>query len=267
MAMVETQIAAQSEIPSQTVYRLKYIIQRADKLGDTRILASAHHALGNLYGLTGELAQALESWNLALGLAQKMNDVILHAKLLADIADGAFELKAFKTARAASEQCLQMAQQTHQKILIARCMQHTAQLHYQNNQLSKSIRILKKAHKGAVSLKNINYWVKTLSLYALCLSHTGASGYDPAQAERIYLKLIALLSRLDMPIPRVHVLLQYATFLKSIHRFPDASRVLTDAGMVCQNLGLEKSCDRVKKEMNGLVDTHSQPWSKTSAKS
>ena len=255
--LVNAQIDIYLKTPAIAIRKLQDIIEVANQHKEIRFCASAYQILGNLYQLSNDLAGALESWNLALGMSQKMNHVILNAKLLADISDGAFELKAIKTARAASEQCLQMAQQTHQKLLIARCMQHTALLHFHNGQINKAVRLLKKAHKSAVALKNIHYWFQTLTMLARCYASPNYTANNPNKAKRIYQHLFSALNYHKMPIQKVHILIQYTDFLKDNQRFSEALETSIQAGTICQNLGLEKAYDRVKKEIDGLLHMQS----------
>ena len=130
---------------------------------------------------------------------------------------------------------------------------HTSILHFNNGQFSKAVRILKKAHKSAVALKDIHVWVKTLSMLARCYETPNYSGYQPEKAERIYQKLFRILDHHGMPIHKFHILMQYTEFLKSNHRISEALETSVKAGIICQNFGLEKAYDKVRKVIDELL--------------
>ena len=251
----EAEIEADNGNPNKAIQMLNHVIEEATLHGEVRLKAQAYRSLGHIYDLTDNLSGALESWNLSLGMVQEMNDVILHANLLADIADGALALEARKTARAATEQCLGLAQQTHQKLLIARCLANTAALQYSNDQCDKAMRTLRKAHKSATTLKSARLWIRTLSLFARLISSDTCAQCNYEKAEIIYQRLLAICSNKQMTLEKARSLNKYAQFLVTTHQTPKALEALNAARDIYQKFDLERVVKLIQGRVEELMQT------------
>ncbi|MBO4349608.1 MAG: tetratricopeptide repeat protein, partial [Proteobacteria bacterium] len=251
----EAEIEADTGTPNKAIQMLNHVIEEATLYGEVRLKAQAYRSLGHIYDLTDNLSGALESWNIALGMVQEMNDVILHANLLADIADGALALEARKTARAATEQCLGLAQQTHQKMLIARCLANTAALQYSNDQYDKAMRTLRKAHKSATTLKSARLWIRTLSLFARLISSDTCAQCNYEKAEKIYLRLLTICSNKHMTLEKARSLNKYAQFLVTTHQTPKALEALNKARDIYQKSDLERVVKLIQGRIEELMQT------------
>ena len=207
--------------------------------------------LGKAYERSENLSSALESWNRALGLAQEMNDVVLHAAILADIADGALSLEAMRTARVAIEECLGAAQQTRQRDLIARCLANTAYLQYVEGQHDKAMRTLRKAHKSACSLRIMNIWTRTLSLIAWFYRQVDSGLYRPNEANAIYRHLVSIYERYHQPLGAGRIVPEYARFLFSIHQNMVALSQCRKLRSVYQEFGIAQGIEKI----DALIDS------------
>ena len=237
--------------PLDAVSALQHVIERARNAGHIRMVA--HHALGTLYASIDNLALALESWNVALGLAQEMHNVVFHAKLLADIAGGAIALDARRTARAVLEQCSALAQQTRQRPIIARCLAYTAHIQIIHGQFDRAMRTLRKAHKSASALQSMPLWAHTLSLMAWLYGLEHGNYYRPAEANRIYKKLFTVYSRYAMHLMRARLMPQYAQFLCQTHQNIAALNACRTARSLYRDMKLDKGCDKMQAIIDALL--------------
>ncbi|MBQ9818235.1 MAG: hypothetical protein IJM59_12335 [Proteobacteria bacterium] len=249
----EAEIDAESGSPLKAIERLNGVIHDAEVCGDNSIKAKAYRSLGHVYEATDNLAGALEAWNISLGIVQEMNDVIMHANLLADIADGALALEARRTARAATEQCLGLAQQTHQKALIARCLANTAFLQYVGEQYERAVRTVRKAHKSAITLKNVYLWSRTLSILAFCNADTNSPSFNPVRANQIYRRLMVIYDRHEMLLPKARLLSWYAQFLVQTNQRMAALNAWRMMRTIYQQLGIEKAVAKAQAHIDEMM--------------
>lgn len=249
----DAEIDAQSGDPKRAQQLLKDIIMITETTGDIFMRTSAYHTLGHLYESLDNLAGALEAWNHALGMVQEMNDTIMHANLLADISDGALALEARKTARATTEQCLGLAQQTHQKTLIARCLANTAYLQYANGQHEKALRTLRKAHRSALALRAVPLWIRTLLFLAFARGDSNCPQYSPAKARQIYRRLIFIFDKHSMQIEKARFMPQFAQFLQQTHQDLAALNALRISRAIYQKYGLDKARDKMQARIDELT--------------
>lgn len=249
----DAEIDSQSGDPNRAMQLFKDIIMITESTGDIFMRTAAYHSLGHLYESLDNLAGALEAWNHALGMVQEMNDTILHAKLLADISDGALALEARKTARATTEQCLGLAQQTHQKSLIARCLANTAYLQYANGQHEKALRTLRKAHRSALALRALPLWIRTLSLLARSKGDRDCPQNNPLKAKQIYLRMIFIFDQHNMQIEKARFMPVFADFLLQAHRNAAALDALRISRAIYQKYGLDKARDKIQARIDELT--------------
>ncbi len=236
--------------PAHALKMFDEIAAQSSSNGDIQTEGLCLCSAGQIHLMIGDITEALESWNKALGLAQEMNDVIMHASLLGDIADSAIALEAHRTAQNASEQCMNMAQQTHQKALIARCMGHTACLQLAAGQPDKAFRCLHKSLKSAHALRNRPLCLHTQML--LCIYHikTASPQNRAATAEKIFAHLRR--SAEKSPLYMCKFLPFQARYLIHNHQIADARRVLVDLQNILRGLGFEKACDKVQLQIDRL---------------
>lgn len=246
------QIDAQTDRPLSAVEAFGRILECAQKAGAKRICALTYRALGNTYQAMDNLAQALDSWNHALGLAQQMNDVILHAALLADIAEGAIALNACRTARAAIEQCLALAQQTRQRALIVRCLTSTARIQYLSGDPHKAMRTLKKAHRTACALQSVRLWTGALERILEIYADPKSEHYRPFVAEQLYTRLADVFERRHLPLQRARILSCHAQFLAMGGQKLPAQNACRAARSIYRDLGLEKLCEKIQKQLEQI---------------
>lgn len=232
--------------PLRAIVLLEKLIASVGGAESRQICAQAYHILGLAYDRAQNLSSALEAWNRALGMAQEMNDVVLHAAVLADIADGALALEAMRTARAALEQCLGAAQQTRQRALIARCLANTAYLQYADGQRDRAMRTLRKAHKSACSLRIMSIWTRTLGLMAKFYADPEA-GIDRAQeAKVLYGRLTEIYSRYGQPLETARIASDYAHFLASAHQYMAGLSFCRKLRQMFQEFGIEAGAERAQ---------------------
>ncbi len=232
--------------PIRAIVLLEKLIATGGGADSRQICAHAYHVLGLAYDRAQNLSSALESWNRALGMAQEMNDVVLHAAVLADIADGALALEAMRTARAALEQCLGAAQQTRQRALIARCLANTAYLQYADGQCDRAMRTLRKAHKSACSLRIMSIWTRTLGLMAKFYADPEA-GIDRAQeAKLLFSRLTEIYSRYGQPLETARIASDYAHFLASAHQYMAGLSFCRKLRQMFQEFGIEAGAERAQ---------------------
>ncbi|MBR4984150.1 MAG: hypothetical protein IKY83_00215 [Proteobacteria bacterium] len=248
----DAEIDAQSGDPKRALQLLKDIIMITESTGDIFMRTAAYHTLGHLHESLDNLAGALEAWNHALGMVQEMNDTIMHANLLADISDGALALEARKTARATTEQCLGLAQQTHQKTLIARCLANTAYLQHANGQHEKAIRTLRKAHRSALALRALPLWIRTLSFLAYTKSDSHCPQHSPAKARQIYRRMVFIFDRHGMQIEKARFMPRFADFLLQTHQDQAALNALRISRAIYQKYGLDKARDKIQARIDEL---------------
>ena len=250
LSFIEARLEGVFNNPGHALEQLTRIGDQASASGDIRTECQCLCAIGQIHLKIGNITEALESWNKALGLAQEMNDAIMHASLLADIADGAIALEAHRTARSASEQCLHIAQQTHQKALIARCLGHTACLQTNANQPDRALRSLCKSQRIAHSLRNTQLYMQILRLFSVFFGKPDHTGFKPLIAERIYAHLIR--STQNCPLCKCEILTQYANYLIHTHQLAPALQNYRNLQTLLHRLGFEKACDKVKQQVDRL---------------
>lgn len=251
IALIHASVEYDFGNPLIAIVEFEKLIADCEASGDIRMRAIGYHMLGKAYERSENLSSALESWNRALGLAQEMNDVVLHAAILADIADGALSLEAMRTARVAIEECLGAAQQTRQRDLIARCLANTAYLQYVEGQHDKAMRTLRKAHKSACSLRIMNIWTRTLSLIAWFYRQVDSDLYRPNEANDIYRHLVAIYERYHQPLGAGRIVPEYARFLFSIHQNMVALSQCRKLRSVYQEFGIAQGIDKI----DALIDS------------
>ena len=244
------QLEARKDNPVHALEKLVQIADAAAAAGDIHVECRCLRAAGQIRLSLGNITDALEAWNRALGLAQEMNDVILHATLLADIADGAIALDAHRTARSASEQCMNLAQQTRQKALIARCLIHNARLNASAGMPDRALRCLYKAHKTARSLRN---WTVAHHVLVQLAAFLGKDG-GPSCAEkagRIYKHLVKQNSASSLAM--CEILPLYIAFLDAVQNTGAARHFQRNLQDILYGLGFEKACDKVQEQRGWLM--------------
>ena len=251
IALIHASVEYDFGNPLIAIVEFEKLIADCEASGDIRMRAIGYHMLGKAYERSENLSSALESWNRALGLAQEMNDVVLHAAILADIADGALSLEAMRTARVAIEECLGAAQQTRQRDLIARCLANTAYLQYVEGQHDKAMRTLRKAHKSACSLRIMNIWTRTLSLIAWFYRQVDSGLYRPNEANAIYRHLVSIYERYHQPLGAGRIVPEYARFLFSIHQNMVALSQCRKLRSVYQEFGIAQGIEKI----DALIDS------------
>lgn len=227
--------------PAKAAAELERLISDCASSEDLRVRALAYHHLGKTHEKMENLTPALEAWNSALGLAQEMNDVVLHASVLADISDGALSLDATRTARAAIEQSLAAAQQTRQRALIARCLVNTAYLQNSEGQYEKAMRTLRKAHKSATHLRSMAIWAKVLRMTARFYQQAESPFYQPQRSNEIYRHLLAIYESYHQPLGVAQVALEYAKFLDATHQNLAAMSMCRKARQIYLSLDMPQS--------------------------
>lgn len=227
--------------PAKAAAELERLISDCESSEDLRVRALAYHHLGKTHEKMENLTPALEAWNSALGLAQEMNDVVLHASVLADISDGALSLDATRTARAAIEQSLAAAQQTRQRALIARCLVNTAYLQNSEGQYEKAMRTLRKAHKSATHLRSMAIWAKVLRMTARFYQQAESPFYQPQRSNEIYRHLLAIYESYHQPLGVAQVALEYAKFLDATHQNLAAMSMCRKARQIYLSLDMPQS--------------------------
>ena len=237
--------------PLIAIQEFEKLVADCESTGDVWMRAVCYHMLGKAHDRSENLSAALESWNRALGLAQEMNDVVLHAAILADIADGALSLEAMRTARVAIEECLVAAQQTRQRVLIARCLANAAYLQHVEGQHETAMRTLRKAHRSACSLRIMNIWTRTLSLLAWFYRQVDSGLYRPNKANEIYRRLIAVFERYRQPLATARIVPEYARFLSSIHQNMTALSQCRKLRLVYQEFGIAQGVEKI----DALIDS------------
>ena len=223
---------------------------------DTSLLslqAQAYRSLGLLHYAMDNTSPALEAWNKSLGMAQEMNDIILHANLLADIAQCAISLQAMRTARSATEQSLIFAQQLHHQVLVARCLANNAKLQYAQEQYEKSMRTLREAHRMALKLRHVPLLSMTLHLIATCCANAKHAAYCPPKAEKVFSRLFAMLTKHRMLLRQAALLPSYADFLLETQHNIAALNALRQAREIYAKFGIKKACDKVQSSIDDLL--------------
>ena len=253
----DAEIEANYGNPNQALERLSKISEEARILGCSRLQALACRSQGLLYARVDDIDKGLEALNVALGMAQEMNDVILHANLLSDIAEGALALEARRTARSTTEVCLGMAQQTHQKALIARCLANTACLQISGGLYEKAMRTLRKAHKTAVALRCVGLWTRILGLLASLYANPENPQYNPSRANLIYRRLMGVYERYEMKLERAQMLPQYAEFLLRTRQNMAALNAYRMARGIYLRLGLDAAAEKVQVQIEQIMRDNS----------
>ncbi len=251
---LEAEIELNSGDPNKALEYLIDILQASEPLEANHLKAISYRSLGNLYDKTDNISEALEAWNKSLGIVQEMNDTILHAQLLADISDGALELEARKTARDVTEQCLGLAQQTHQKLLIARCLANTGNIQYASGQYDKALRSLRKAHRSALSLKNVHLWTRTLSLYSQIYANPLSKQYAPEKSQAIQKSLNHIFEKHSMHLNKARHMLQMATNLLETGDKSAACNAYRLARAIYIQSGLEKPAEKIQSCIDTLLE-------------
>lgn len=236
--------------PAAALDVLKSLLEK--EANDEAMCAKFYHAIGKIYAGMGNISLALENWNIALGRVQEMHDEILHAKLLADISDGALQLDARKTARSTTEQCLGMAQQTHQKNLISRCLANTAYLQFESGQVTKAMRTARKAHKGATALNDVRIWSKTLALLTRIQLHPDCAQIDIEHAIGIYQKIDNIYARRGMALFELQHLMRFIGLLRDQKRGLAAMNACRLAKSIAQKLELDRMVERIAEIFDRL---------------
>ena len=247
---LEARLEAWMGNPAHALSMYEEIAAQSSSHGDIQIEGLCLCSAGQIHLMIGDITEALESWNRALGLAQEMNDIIMHASLLGDIADSAIALDANRTAQNASEQCMNMAQQTHQKALIARCLGHTASLQLAAGEPDKAYRCLHKSLKSAHALRNRPLCLHNQML--LCTYHIRNA--SPENSTATAQKLFAHLrhSAEKYPLFMCEFLPLQARYLMHHHQISEARRVLVELQNILHGLGFEKACDKVQLQIDRL---------------
>lgn len=255
---LQADIDAQCGHPTQALQNLLSLIERSKDAPLLSIQAEAYRSLGNLHYQSQNQAAALEAWNTALGMAQEMNDMVLHASLLCDIAAGAISLKAMRTARSATEQSLSMAQQIHHKTLIGRCLCNNALLHFAQGQYDKSLRALRKAHRFSLKLRSISMIAQSLRIMAISCAQETHPLYNPQKAEILYTELFVIYERHGLKLQTASLLSHYSRFLVQTKQNIAAINALRRAREVYAHFGLKKACDTMQNNIERLLITTSQ---------
>lgn len=254
LTYLETLLDVEYDKPLRHLPHLEALARQASEHGAMRLCAMIHESAGNIYYRVGNLSAALDAWNSALGLAQEMGDMILNSTLLADIAEGAIALKALRTARAALEQCLVMTQQTRQKDVIARCFASTAQLQMMNGNYEHAMRMLRKAHKTASSLRLMPIWTYSLSLYARIAQMPKSPYYNPSAAIRIYQNLGNVFRRYQTPLLQGSILPPFADVLTQTQQKSAALHVWRMARKIYSGLELERAVEKIQAKIDAFSD-------------
>ncbi len=196
--------------PNEAVESYKAIIHDAEVSHDQTLYAETYQALGTLQFRICDRGSALDAWNIALGHAQEMNDVFLHASLLCDIAEGAIELKAIRTARATNEQALSIAQQLGHKRYLTQCLINNAEIYYRTQHYAKAERTLRKAASLAAKAGQIQLILRILKLQACCYAadfeapttedSNAAHLYAPRVADKLFQKIEKLYEKYHLKL-------------------------------------------------------------------
>ncbi len=250
LSFLDARMDVMTNHPAQALTQFLQMADASDASGDIQMESLCLCEAGQIYLKIGDITEALDAWNKALGLAQEMNDIILHASLLADIADSALVLEANRTARSASEQCMHMSQQTHQKALIAKCMGHTACLQLAAEQQDKALRSLQRAHKSAHALRNHSVCIHTLMTRFNCYSKCKPSKRSIWAAERIFAHLCSY-PKLP-PLYMCELLALYANYHMNMHDFADARKAFQKLQDLLHGLGFEDACDKIQIYLDRL---------------
>ena len=243
LRLTTTEADAQGGRVGNALDCVRRLIDEAKEKRDAVWCARLYRTLGRIHADSDNILSALEAWNKALGFVQETHDEILHAKLLADISDGAIRREARKTARAAAEQCLGMAQQTHQKALIARCLSNLAYLQYADGAYDRALRTARKAHKSACSLRCPAIWAGTLATIAGILAEYDENGAQ--RAGRIYRRIVDVYEEHGLVMAEVRHLLFYASFLGRNGMDMPAVNAYRLAESICRRLGLDRFVERI----------------------
>ena len=250
---LEAEIEMYSGNSKKSSHLLQNIIRHSEQIDAKHLRALAFRSLGKLEYLSGNLSGALDAWNIGLGIVQEINDSVLHAGLLADIADGAIQLSARRTARAATEECLCLAQQTHHKSLIAHCLANNAYLQYMSGQLDKALRSVRKAHRTATALRCVNLWSRTLSLIALLYSTQSCRIYDKEKSRKIFSCLERVYEYHGMLLSKAqHFVLEAGIFVNQKDRML-AVNTYRKALSLYGQIGLEKAAEKIQLHIDGLL--------------
>lgn len=250
---LEAEIEMQFGNTQNAFKMLNSVIQQSEQNKFNRIRALAFRSLGHLEYLSGNISGALDAWNIGLGIVQETNDSVLHANFLADIADGALQLSARRTARAATEECLCLAQQTHHKSLIAHCLANTAFLQYMNGQPEKALRSVRKAHRTAAALKCVTLWSRTLSLFALLYSTHSCRIYDLDKSRKIFSSLERVYEYHGMMLSKAQHYVLEAGILTSQKEIMMAVNTYRKALSLYVQFGMDKSAEKVQIKIDELI--------------
>ncbi|MBQ9396716.1 MAG: hypothetical protein IJU23_14520 [Proteobacteria bacterium] len=251
---LEAEIDMYSGKCKKSLHLLNAIIKRSEQIEDSHLRAMAFRSLGHLEDLGGNLSGALDAWNIGLGIVQEMNDSVLHANILADIADGALQLSALRTARAATEECLCLAQQTHHKSLIAHCLANNAYLQYMSGQPDKALRSVRKAHRAATALKCVSLWSRTLSLLAILYSTQSCRIHALEKSRKIFSSLERVYEYHGMLLSKArHFVLEAGIFVNQKERMM-AVNTYRKALSLYNQIGLDKSAEKIQLLIDGLLN-------------
>ncbi len=249
----EGDIEAYAGNPRKALTIYQEVIQQSEQKHAMHLYADTYHAMGTLQFRLEENDLAFKSWNKALGLAQEMNDLFLHASLLCDIAEGAISIHATRTARSANEQCLTLAQHLRQKELIGRCLVNIASLQYEHGQFAKSERTLRKVHKISRRLGIMNLTLKSLLLMAQCRATPTNEQYDPKRAGILYSRVNALYEKQGMCLELATMQPQYAEFFIETKQNIQAKNAYQKARDIFMNFNMSKAAHGVEDEIKRIL--------------
>jgi len=249
----EGDIAAYSGNPRVALDIYQEVIEQAKQKHAMHLYAETHHAMGTLQFRLEENDLAFRSWNKALGLAQEMNDLSLHASLLCDIAEGAISIHAIRTARSANEQCLTLAQHLRQKELIGRCLVNNASLQFEHGQYAKAERTLRKVHKISRRLGIMNLTLKSLVLMARCRATSAYEQYDPKRAGILYSRVNYLYEKRGMKLELATMQPQYASYFIETKQNIQAKNAYKRAHDIFESFNMTKAARSVEEEIERIL--------------
>ena len=249
----EAQIAAVIDNPRDAVMLYEDVLIDSDAMHFKDLYARTSHMMGSLLFKLDENDKAFKAWNKALGLAQEMNDMFLHASLLCDISESAIMLNAIRTARSANEQCLTLAQHLRQKELIGRCLVNNASLQYEHGQFVKAERTLRKVHKISRHLGNLRLTLKSVALMARCYANPDNEQHDFKRAGVLFERVSYLYESHGMLLELAALQPQYAAYFMATKQNIQAKNAFNRARDIYQQCGMTKAAAAVDKEIDKIL--------------